>query len=110
MRTFCPLCISLPASVVELEDDHRRGLRTSIPRCWQRDIKAHNTTSLRKRYSIVTPFYGTFTTALPPSVILHSVKADDALSSEPVTVVAPRDNRSLHLKQRSAYRPYVRHT
>jgi hypothetical protein len=31
-------------------------------------------------------FCGTFTTSFPASVILHSVKADDTLSSEPVTV------------------------
>jgi hypothetical protein len=48
----------------------RETLKRIIPHLYE-----NATASLRN-------FYGTFTTTLPPSGILHSVKADDALSSE----------------------------
>ena len=49
--------------------------------------------ALPKIYSIIRHFYGTFTTSLPASVILPSVKAEAALAGEPVTGRAPHDAR-----------------
>jgi hypothetical protein len=82
VRTFCPLCISLPASVMELEEDQHRGLRVSIRRAGRETLKRIIPHLYENATASLRNFYGTFTTTLPPSGILHSVKADDALSSE----------------------------
>ena len=101
MRLFCPLCSSPSAPAGELADDQRRGC--ALPyQCWQRVLKRiipqplcagmakslgfYPNVTVSLRY-----FYGTFTTSLPPFVILPNVKAGTARAAKPMTVVTPRD-------------------
>jgi hypothetical protein len=66
--------------VGELEDEQHKRLRTSIPRADRETLKRIIPHLYENATASLRDFYGTFTTSLPPSVILHSVKAKEALA------------------------------